>query len=261
MIEEIDNSIENPKLYKSKHILVATYIGGPLAAGYLMCENFKALHKPDSARNAIILGVISTILLFVIIFSIPENVLDKVPRVIIPAIYTAIVYFLIQKYQGEPLEKQEKNKYPFFSVWRTIGMGLISLVIFLAGSFAYVFLTTNNEAYDKYDREMEVFYKNEEQALKFYNNIESKSDAILLDEVNNTMIPNWKQNIQITEKINAIEDIPSDLAKQNNTLLEYSKLRLKLSMIFRESIMEGTDKRVEVGEINHEIDSVLLTIK
>lgn len=261
MIEEIVNATENTKLYKSKHIGIATFLGGPLAAGYLMYENFKALQRPISARNAIIIGSVSTIILFVTLFSIPEDIIDKIPSIIIPSVYTAIIYYLVQKYQGDTLEKHEKNNNPFFSIWRAIGIGLISLIIIAACSFAYLFLITDNEAYEKYDAEMKAFYENEENALKFYDNIENKSDASLLEEVTLTMIPKWEENIEITEKINETEDLPSDLFEQNNILLEYSKLRLKLSFLIKESIMEQTDKRNEIGEIEHEIDSVLNKLK
>ncbi len=165
MIEEIDNSIESTKFYKSKHIGVSTFIGGPLAVGYLIYENFKALNKPDLARNAILIGAISTVLLFVIIFSIPENIIDKIPSVVIPTIYTAIIYFLVQKYQGEKLDEHEKNNGSFFSIWRSIGVGVISLTLIVAGILAYFFLIVDNEVYEKYDQEMEIFYNKEERLL------------------------------------------------------------------------------------------------
>lgn len=261
MIEDKNIPEKNIKLYKNNHIGIATYIGGPLAAGYLAYENFKALHKPNSARNALIIGIISTILLFGVIFSIPENIFEKIPRIIIPAIYTAIVYFLIQKYQGENLEKHAKNDNPFFSAWRAIGIGLVSLVVIGAGTFAYVYLTFDNEVYDKYDQEMEAFYENEEQALKFYDNIEAKSDNTLLDELNRTVIPNWEQNIQIIEEISRTETLPSDLSKENKVISEYSKLRLELSLLIKESILEQTDKHIEIEEIEDKINSVLNTLR
>ena len=39
------------KFYSIVQILISTFIGGPLAAGYLMSENFKRLGKNKSARN------------------------------------------------------------------------------------------------------------------------------------------------------------------------------------------------------------------
>jgi len=83
----------------------------------------------------------------------------------------------------------------------------------------------------------------------------------LLEEVDEKMIPMWEKNIEITEKISVIEDLPSDLFEKNNSLLEYSKLRLKLSFLIKESISKQIDKRIEIDEISHKIDSVLLTIK
>ena len=60
MIEQ-DNPTKNLKFYSPKSIGLATFLGGPLAAGYLARENFLALDDPKSGNNALILGVISTI--------------------------------------------------------------------------------------------------------------------------------------------------------------------------------------------------------
>ena len=261
MVEGIDNIESKTKVYTLTKIGLATFIGGPLAAGYMMNVNFKILGKPNTAKNAIILGVLSTILLWVGILSIPESLMDKVPRFIIPLIYSAVVYFLVEKYQGEELKEFAKNKDSLYSIWRAIGIGFISLAILLAGFFAYFFIIEDNEVYEQYDQQMAAFYENEEQALKFYDNINSKSDASLLEEVNLTMIPNWEQNIKITEKIGITENLPSDLLEQNNVFLEYSKLRLKLSFLIKESILQQKDKRMEIEEISNQIESVLNTLK
>ncbi len=79
------------KIFTNKAISIATFFGGPLAAGFLISENYKVFGNDNAARNSIFIGIISTIILFAVIFIIPENVIDKIPQPLIPAIYTAII--------------------------------------------------------------------------------------------------------------------------------------------------------------------------
>jgi len=60
---EQENLTKNLKFYSQKAIGIATFIGGPLAAGYLIRENYLSLEKPNEAKKSLIIGIISTILL------------------------------------------------------------------------------------------------------------------------------------------------------------------------------------------------------
>lgn len=50
---KIENKTKDIKLYSSKSISGATFLGGPLAAGYLIGEKLKALDKPDEGRKSL----------------------------------------------------------------------------------------------------------------------------------------------------------------------------------------------------------------
>ena len=114
--------------YSQKAIGIATFIGGPLAAGYLIRENYKVLDQTEKGNNALIISIIATIALFVLIFSIPENIIEKVPKVIIPAIYTGAIVFWVEQTFGAIFKQHEEHKYNFFSRWRAAGIGFISLL-------------------------------------------------------------------------------------------------------------------------------------
>ena len=51
------------KIFTNKAISIATFFGGPLAAGLLISKNFKVFGNENAARNSIFIGIISTILL------------------------------------------------------------------------------------------------------------------------------------------------------------------------------------------------------
>ncbi|ARV08983.1 hypothetical protein BTO05_04800 [Winogradskyella sp. PC-19] len=141
-----NKELTTKKLYKTKSITLATFFGGPLAAGYLIGENFKALGERDKGLKSKIIGVIATLILFTTIFSIPEKVMSKVPNSIIPIIYTGLIWFYVEWSQGEFLKKHEENDKSFFSGWRASGIGLICLLIISAGIFSYIYIDSNNPA-------------------------------------------------------------------------------------------------------------------
>ena len=91
-MKEKVNSQKGIKLYSKKAIGIATFIGAPLAVSILIRNNYIELGKNEKGKAALIIGTISTILLFIGIFMIPENIMSKVPNQIIPLIYTGIIY-------------------------------------------------------------------------------------------------------------------------------------------------------------------------
>lgn len=253
-----ENNTKDIKLYSSRAIGGATFLGGPLAAGYMIGENFKALDKPNESRNSLIIGIISTIILFVGIFMVPENIIDKIPRQIIPLIYTGIIFGIVEWKLGGTLKSHKENGNQFFSGWRAAGIGFLSLIIISIGIFGYVFFGMNNEAYDQYDKEIAVFTINENESLEFYNHLDTKTNYALIKELENKTIPKWEENIQIIKRTNEIEDLPTELIEQNKILLKYSELRLEAFKLFKKAIEENTDKyAVQLQQTHNEIEKQL----
>ena len=257
-MDEIENKTKNIKLYSSKSIGGATFLGGPLAAGYLIGENFKALNKPDEGRKSLIIGIVATIVLFVGIYMIPENIIDKIPNQFIPLIYTGIIWGIVEWKQGDILKAHKENENSFFSGWKAAGIGFVSLIILAIGIFGYAYIESNNPAYEVYDTEIAKFSKNEAESLTFYDNIDFKNSTSLINELDNKVIPKWENNIKIIKKLNSIEGLPSDLINQNITLLEYSELRLEAFLLIKKAISEDTDKYDnQLTLLNLRIDNVL----
>ena len=251
-------AINENKLYSIKAIAGATFLGGPLAAGYMISENFKALHAPEKARTALILGIIFTLVLFGGLFMIPEHIIDRVPKQLIPIAYTAIILGIVEWKQGDDLKRHKENDAPFYSGWRAAGIGLISLVILFLGIFTYILIESSNPAYDIYDTKIEMFSKNETESLAFYEGIESKTDATILQELNTLVIPKWEENVDIVENLISIEGLPSDIQDQNKALLEYSELRLENFILIKKTIEEDTDKYdADLNILNTKIEAIL----
>jgi len=79
-------------------------------------------------------------LLFLCLYTIPEPILDKIPNIVIPAIYTVAVTFIVHKLQGPMLAKHKEDDNEFYSQWKAVGVGLLCCAIILAVVLGPVFL-------------------------------------------------------------------------------------------------------------------------
>lgn len=254
---------ETKRFFSQKAITIATYFGGPLAAGYLVNKNYEVLEQPDNARKSLIIGIISTILVFAGIFSIPEAIIDKIPNALIPLIYTGIIYLLVERFQGESLKKHKESGGEFYSGWRAAGIGAVAMLILAAGialtSFIAGDLSTTEADFDvvSYDKGVAKFVDNESKSLEVFNDIETQTPDYLIKEFRKGIIL-WKENKEILAGLNAIENLPDELLVQNAMLYRYCALRIEHSEIIIKAISEDTEEYVpEIERIGFEINKVL----
>ncbi len=249
---------ENLKLYSQRAIAIATFFGGPLAAGVLIRRNSLNLGREKDGAIALIVGIITTILLFWGIFQIPEPIIDKIPNVIIPAIYTGIIYLIVEKIQGQKLREHKEERGVFYSAWRATGIGAICAAILLGGIFAGAYSFLDDWDAEIYNIELEKFAKNEEEAMKIYTMPDYTSKHKLVDFIERTGIPKWEENIEIVNKISGLENMPEEYQKQNKLLLEYTKLRIETYELMSKAILNDTSEfEEEINQKNARIDEII----
>ena len=141
---EQTNDIQKPteKIYKDRAISVGTFLGGPLVAGYFIAENFKAFGEYDKVKKTWIYTIIATVIIFGGILLIPESA--KIPNGVIPLIYSGIATYLLKHFQGQNIETHINSGGEHFGWWRTIGIGLIGLIVTLIAVVAIVLLAGTN---------------------------------------------------------------------------------------------------------------------
>lgn len=252
---------ETKKLFTQRAIAIATYFGGPLAAGYLVKKNYEAYDQSEKGKKAFIIGIISTILIFAGIFSIPEHIIDKIPNALIPVIYTGIIYLIVEKIQGQRIKEHKKSGGEFYSAWKATGIGAIFMVILLAmiAGTAFIAGDLSKPDFDSttYDNEVAKFVQNENKSLAVYNVINSAEPQYLIKEFKNGIVL-WEENKEIVKRLNAIENLPTELLEQNKKLLSYCDLRIQHNKIIMKAISEDTDKYVsEIDRIGMKINKVL----
>jgi len=245
-------------LYSQRVISIATYFGGPLAAGILARQNFINLGKKQLGKNALIIGILSTILLFVGIFSVPDHIMDKIPNAVIPLVYTGIIYLILEKFQGSELKEHKENNRPFYSAWKATGIGAVCMLILLGGIFGYAFLSPDDFDTKKYDNGIAKFNKNEEKALLLFSIIETNNPDKIIEHIDNVGLPAWQENLKLLDDLDNIEGLYDQLKNQNEILRQYSKLRIEAFELIKKSVKEDSNKYGrEIEELNRQIDEIL----
>lgn len=258
---------EVQKFYSQRAIAIATYFGGPLAAGYLVKKNYETLGQPGNARKSLIIGIIATILLLTGIFSLPKGTIDKIPNALFPLVYTGIIYLLVEKFQGKSLKNHKEAGGVFYSGWKAAGIGAIAMLVlllgialtaFIAGDLSNARLGFNTATYDK---KVAKFVENENKALAVYSVIGTQKSDYLIKEFTKG-IALWNENKKIVKELSTIENLPPKLINQNKLLLRYCNLRVEHSKIIIKAISENTDKYApEIEKIGLEIGKVLEELK
>ncbi|WP_121353723.1 hypothetical protein [Flavisolibacter nicotianae] len=135
MQESLFPSTVTQKLYNERAILIGTFVGGPLAGGYLLARNFAALNQPGRAGKTW-MATIGVLLLLIASSFIP--LADKIPPVVYGFALGWTAHFVARKYQGSNLALHRENGGQFYSTWRAVFTGVVSLLLlvgFVLGLF------------------------------------------------------------------------------------------------------------------------------
>lgn len=249
------------RLYSQKGISIATFFGGPLAAGYLIRQNFKALGKEREGLISIILGILFTVVLFVPLFTLPETVLDQIPNQLIPAIYTLIIYGIVEATQGKDLKVHKEEQREFESNWKASGIGFLWMLVLGGMLLTYIFTSSSiiEGLNEEIELKMERISINEEKALRFYNmDPYTSSKEELLSAVKDEGIFYWNQNLQLLEEIQEVE-LEETYAEYVNKLFIYTRVRQETYILMMKAIEEETD--VYNSEIEKKNRSILVLLE
>ncbi len=113
-------------LYSVATIALASFLGGPLAAGWLVSVNFRRLNEPKAARKSLINGILATLALVALMVALPADWTSRLPGITIPAIYTAMIWILAERIQGPTLAAHFARGGLRHSPWRAVGISLIA---------------------------------------------------------------------------------------------------------------------------------------
>ena len=260
MTENQPQQVDNPivKFHSKKGIGLATFLGGPVAAGILIRKNYLNLDKTDQANHALFIGILSTVVVLAVAVSIPEGSYDKLLGYAIPAAYTAVVYFLVDKYQGETLQQHEDANGEFYSRWRAAGIGLVGGICMLIAVFGYAFAITESFDDEAYDARIEIFNENEIKAMKLYEYLEQGKLKVIPPFIIEFGMPAWNENLRILNQLDNMPEIYPELKAQNEMLRKYCNLRIEVYQLIGKAINEDTNEYdYQIEQLHYEIDKLL----
>lgn len=267
MEQTTENTTKDFELYSGSSISIGTFLGGPLAAGILIRENYKALDKKKKGNIALVIGIIAAIILFGGIFSVPERYMEKLPNALIPVTYVAIVWGIVEQIHG-PLLKQHKefgNK--FASFWKAAGIGLLAGIVSFVLVFGAVLITSYDEFLssdelindnEEYIAKIEKFHQNETASMTIYDKLGNATDFELIQDLTKKTIPLWEENIQLLNEASQMENLPAEYQKENDLLMQYSKLRLRTFQLMKEALRNQTNEHdAEIESLQNQIEEMI----
>lgn len=177
--QSLDIQIPTGRIFKDIEIRAATFLGGPLVAGYTIAENFKVFGEKSKANKAWIIAISATVIIFGGIFLIPGA--DKFPRVIIPLVYTGIASALVRQFQGDKIKAHLAAGGDAQNWARTILISLIGLAvtIILVVGIAVATFDKKQITENEVDRMGSALIQG-----AFFD--EAQKKAVLLDKVNDS---------------------------------------------------------------------------
>ena len=122
------------KMFSPVQAGVAAFMGGPLAATYVLRKNFLVLGNMGGARATLTWGFILSALIILIIPFIP----DWFPNSASSVIYLVVTSLVVQKYQLAKNQIIESGRYTFQSNWLVLLVIVLAILLLIAVAVPYI---------------------------------------------------------------------------------------------------------------------------
>jgi len=129
------SGVDKIKIYSPRQVLAGSFVGGPIAAVFMLWKNFQALQNRPGATQAIIWGVIFLVAVLLILPYLP----DKFPNYVIPAAYSGAAFAIANQYQMPKQAILDSQHYTFQSNWNVFGIAVGFIVLFIVVIVAWLF--------------------------------------------------------------------------------------------------------------------------
>ena len=115
--------IEGARLYSVSGMVLATFMGTPLASGWLMARNYRALGDNANAGQCLIYATVATVAILALTFLLPESI----PAFAFSLPQLLVVGYIAKRLQGDRIEAY-RTQDRLYSNWRAFGIGILSLI-------------------------------------------------------------------------------------------------------------------------------------
>ncbi len=121
----------SPSPYTRHQIGVAAFVGGPLAAGWLMSRTFNAFGNPDGASRTVYISIAAVVAIIVGVFLWPD-----VPSALFPALTVGGYVAACNAYLGASLDEYLEQDGDRASWWGVFGKSIVAVVVTIGAIFA-----------------------------------------------------------------------------------------------------------------------------
>jgi hypothetical protein len=127
------------RLYSVRQIILATFVGAPLAGCVLLAQNYRVLGQSTAVLPTLLAGGASTALLLALAFILPDNF----PNLILPVASCFALRQMAIYLQGERISTHMTLGGKKRSWWIVVAIGAISLVLIFGVIFVVVLIGTS----------------------------------------------------------------------------------------------------------------------
>ena len=118
---------ESVTLYGETSVLIGTYVGGPLAATYMLYRNERAVGRAQDAKIVAVIGVLVSVLVFLIVYVAPEVIIDRIPTLLIPLSYALVAWQVAIERKKRYGERQTAKH----AWWNVLVVALVAIVTYI----------------------------------------------------------------------------------------------------------------------------------
>ena len=256
MTETLDAPITKGKVYKARALYGATFLGGPLVAGYIFAENFKALNQPEKVSKTWIITILATFLIFLVIFLLPESV--EIPNQLIPITYTLLAVGLFKMYQDDKVSNHLNNGGLSYGWGRAALIGIVGFVVTMLPIIAVVYVSNPDLSFTPINSKNYGVIAKHEIAYYESNISESEVDRIaeglteigFFDRIETKYIYAEKSGKKYSISISVTDGTAEDVT----AIYYFTELRKSLADFFPEN-------QIEVKLVFESFDNVVKVIQ
>lgn len=249
---------ESTKLYSKQAVLLATFLGGPLGGCILMRRNSLNLGRNREGNITLLIGILAMILLGAIGFLEIGEVFNRSMRLFLPALSVGICSIYVEKLYGEALAKHQREGQSFYSMWRAAGIGGVILAVVLSMVICGSYLEKNTFDIETYQQLEAEFLQNQGvvEQLNDFDHSRGSLDVF----IDQTILPKLNRNIELCQKMLAIEPQPNEFRTYAEQLEQFTRLQIEKCRLIYKALTTGESVQRELANVQERIDKVVAKI-
>lgn len=126
------------KLYSVGSVVLATFLGSPVAGGAVMAINYKRVGRSIAALHAVVWTALVTTAIIAVAIILPDDV--NIPNAVFFLPQIIAMYYFAKSLQGPVVEAHERLGGSLASAWGAAGIGVLSGTVLLGAAVAVAML-------------------------------------------------------------------------------------------------------------------------